>query len=86
MKYEGQPQVRKALVGLIRSNRHPIFAIRDFLVTPEMLSDCFDVATDGDHIARGRWFNRPAQNNCRAVPKGTALQLVRVTGFEPAAS
>ena len=47
MKYEGQPQVRKALVGLIRSNRHPIFAIRDFLVTPEMLSDCFDVATDG---------------------------------------
>ncbi len=47
MKYEGQPQVRKALVGLIRSNRHPIFAIRDFLVTPEMLSNCFEVATDG---------------------------------------
>ena len=47
MKYEGQPQVRKALVGLIRSNRHPIFAIRDFLVTPDMLSDCFEVATDG---------------------------------------
>jgi hypothetical protein len=34
-------------VGLIRSNRHPIFAIRDFLVTPDMLSDCFEVATDG---------------------------------------
>ncbi len=47
MKYEGQPQVRKALVGLIRSNRHPVFAIRDFLVTPDMLSDCFEVATDG---------------------------------------
>ena len=47
MKYEGQPQVRKALVGLIRSNRHPIFAIRDFLVTPDMLSECFEVATDG---------------------------------------
>ena len=47
MKYEGQPQVRGALVGLIRSNRHPVFAIRDFLVTPEMLSNCFDVATDG---------------------------------------
>ena len=47
IKYEGQPQVRKALVGLIRSNRHPIFAIRDFLVTPEMLAGCFDVATDG---------------------------------------
>ena len=47
MKYEGQPQVRKALVGLIRSNRHPVFAIRDFLVTPDMLSECFEVATDG---------------------------------------
>ncbi len=47
IKYEGQPQVRGALVGLIRSNRHPVFAIRDFLVTPEMLSNCFDVATDG---------------------------------------
>ena len=39
--------MRGALVGLIRSNRHPVFAIRDFLVTPEMLSTCFDVATDG---------------------------------------
>ena len=47
MKYEPLPQVRYALVGLIRSNRHPIFAIRDFLVTPEMLRNCFDVATDG---------------------------------------
>lgn len=47
MKYTAQPQVRKALVGLMRSNRHPIFAIRDFNVTPEMLRGCFDVATDG---------------------------------------
>ena len=47
MKYEGLPQVRKALVGLIRSNRHPIFAVRDFNVTPEMLHQVFDVATDG---------------------------------------
>ena len=47
MKYQGLPQVRKALVGLIRSNRHPIFAIRDFNVTPEMLHNIFDLATDG---------------------------------------
>ncbi|MCR5663406.1 MAG: hypothetical protein K6G17_00840 [Oscillospiraceae bacterium] len=47
MKYSADPQVRKALVNLIRSNRHPIFAIRDFNVTPSMLHDCFDVATDG---------------------------------------
>ena len=47
MKYTGQPQVRKALVGLIRSTRHPVFAVRDFNVNPEMLRDIFDVATDG---------------------------------------
>ncbi len=47
LKYEALPPVRKALVGLIRSNRHPIFAIRDFNVSPEMLHESFDVATDG---------------------------------------
>lgn len=47
MKYSPQPQVRKALVSLMRSNRHPVFAIRDFNVTPEMLHQNFDVATDG---------------------------------------
>lgn len=47
MKYTPQPQVRKALVSLMRSNRHPVFAIRDFNVTPEMLSRSFDLATDG---------------------------------------
>ncbi len=47
MKYSADPQVRKALVGLMRSGRHPIFAIRDFNVTPVMLRDTFDVATDG---------------------------------------
>lgn len=47
MKYTADPKVRRALVGLMRSNRHPIFAIRDFNVTPEMLRGCFDVATDG---------------------------------------
>ncbi len=47
IKYTGQPQVRKALVGLIRSSRHPVFAIRDFNVNPEMLREVFDVATDG---------------------------------------
>jgi len=47
MKYTADPQVRKALIGLMRSGRHPIFAIRDFNVTPVMLHDTFDVATDG---------------------------------------
>ena len=47
MKYIGQPQVRRALQGLIRSTRHPVFAIRDFNVNPEMLHEVFDIATDG---------------------------------------
>lgn len=47
IKYEASPTVKKALVGLIRSNRHPVFAIRDFNVNPEMLHETFDVATDG---------------------------------------
>lgn len=47
MNYEAQPQVRKALVDLMRSNRHPIFALRDFNITPEMLKNTFDIATDG---------------------------------------
>ena len=47
MKYTAKPQVREALVDLMRSNRHPVFAIRDFNVTPEMLHVAFDVATDG---------------------------------------
>ena len=47
IKYTAQPQVRKALQRLMRSNRHPVFAIRDFNITPEMLHRVFDVATDG---------------------------------------
>lgn len=47
MNYEAQPQVRRALVELMRSNRHPIFALRDFNITPEMLKNTFDIATDG---------------------------------------
>ena len=47
MKYNATPAVRKALVDLMRSNRHPIFALRDFNITPDMLKDTFDIATDG---------------------------------------
>lgn len=47
INYTGLPEIRTALQELIASNRHPIFAIRDFNVTPEMLHEVFDVATDG---------------------------------------
>ena len=47
INYIGLPEIRTALQELIASNRHPIFAIRDFNITPELLHDVFDVATDG---------------------------------------
>lgn len=47
MKYSGKDDVRAALTELMRSNRHPVFAIRDFNVTPDMIHTTFDVATDG---------------------------------------
>ena len=47
VKYTPLPQVRRALVELVRSTRHPVFAIRDFNITPEMLHNTYDLATDG---------------------------------------
>ena len=47
MKYKPVTDVKVALVNLMRSNRHPIFALRDFNLTPDMLKTTFDVATDG---------------------------------------
>lgn len=47
ISYKPLKKVREALTSLIKSNRHAIFAIRDFNVTPEMLRGAFDIATDG---------------------------------------
>ena len=47
LHYEPMPQVRRALVNLVRSGRHPVFAIRDFNINPELLHNIFDIATDG---------------------------------------
>ena len=47
IQYTGLPEIRTALQELIASNRHPIFAIRDFNITPDLLHEVFDVATDG---------------------------------------
>ena len=47
LRYEGQPQIRRALVDLVRTARPPVFAVRDFNVNPEMLHNTFDIATDG---------------------------------------
>ncbi len=47
MHYEALPQVRRALVDLVRTARPPVFAVRDFNINPEMLHNTFDLATDG---------------------------------------
>ena len=47
IEYSPDPSVRRGLVSLMRSTRHPVFAVRDFNVTPELIRDKFDVATDG---------------------------------------
>jgi hypothetical protein len=47
LKYEGQPQIRRALLDLMRAPHPPVFAVRDFNVNPEMLHATFDISTDG---------------------------------------
>ena len=47
IKYEPQGSVRAALAGLLHSRRDPLFAVRDFLVTPLMLRQKFRMPTDG---------------------------------------
>ena len=47
IKYTAQHSVKEALASLFRTDRHPIFAVRDFNVTPQMISRKFDIPTDG---------------------------------------
>lgn len=47
VEYTATDAVREALGELMRSQRHAIFAVRDFNVTPQMLSVKFDMPTDG---------------------------------------
>lgn len=47
IEYTATKAVKRSLEALMSSSRHPIFAIRDFNITPQMLSIKFDIATDG---------------------------------------
>lgn len=47
VEYTATDAVKEALGELMRSQRHAIFAVRDFNVTPQMLSIKFDMPTDG---------------------------------------
>ncbi len=46
MKYMPTAQVQESLVQLLRSRRGPVFAVRDFNVTPQMLKKAFRLPTD----------------------------------------
>ena len=47
MEYTPSDAVKSALEELVGSDRHAIFAVRDFNITPSMLSVKFDMPTDG---------------------------------------
>lgn len=47
MEYSPVDSVRDALLMLMRSDRHPVFAIRDFNITPQLLSVKYNIPTDG---------------------------------------
>lgn len=47
MEYTPVDSVRDALYMLMRSDRHPVFAVRDFNITPQLLSVKYDIPTDG---------------------------------------
>lgn len=47
VKYEAFDAVKDALAELMSSGRHAVFAVRDFNITPQMLSVKFDMPTDG---------------------------------------
>lgn len=47
MRYTARRDVKDALASIFRTERHPIFAVRDFNVTPQMISRKFGIPTDG---------------------------------------
>ena len=47
MEYTPVDSVRDALYMLMRTDRHPVFAVRDFNITPQLLSVKYDIPTDG---------------------------------------
>lgn len=81
IEYTATEAVRRSLEALMSSSRHPIFAIRDFNITPQMLSTKFDMATDG--------FDFPAYSEryeiSGAVPSAGSkpAALISREGLEP---
>lgn len=47
LEYIASDIVKASLTELMSSGRHPVFAVRDFNITPQLLSVKFDMPTDG---------------------------------------
>lgn len=47
LRYTAKKSIRTALEEVMSSARHPIFAPRDFNVTPDLIHSLFDLPTDG---------------------------------------
>ncbi len=47
VQYTADPHVREALIRLMRSNRHAVFATRDFNISPALLAEVFKLNTSG---------------------------------------
>jgi len=47
INYKPSREIRESLAELISSDHHPIFAVKDFNITPDMLREKYDLATDG---------------------------------------
>lgn len=73
LEYEAQPMIRRALINLARGGRNPVFAVRDFNITPEMLGEYFDIATDG--------YNFPAYSERYALSEAKADEDSRVSAL-----
>ena len=73
LQYEAQPLIRRALINLTRGGRNPVFAVRDFNITPEMLGEYFDIATDG--------YNFPSYSERYALSEAKAGKDSRVSAL-----
>lgn len=81
IKYSANQQVRAALLSLVRSNRHPVFAIRDFNITPDMLRKTFDISTDGYDFPP--YADRFSMSECRPGDDSRIAAVVCREGLPP---
>lgn len=73
IKYVPVQSVQNALFGLLRTKIAPIFAVRDFNITPLMLSQKFKMSTDG--------FDFPAYSKRYAMSAAEPSDYTQTAGI-----